>query len=315
MMSAVIKSAATTAETTATAISTTNLTKTYGKQRGISELSLAVRTGEVFGFLGPNGAGKTTTIRTLLDFIRPTSGAAQVLGLDSHRDSIKIRQQVAYLPGELMLYEKMTGRELLTYFANLRGGVDWKFTGSLAERLGLDLARPIRTLSKGNKQKVGLVQAFMSKPQLLILDEPTSGLDPLVQQEFNQMVLEVKADGRTIFLSSHLMDEVETICDRVGIIRAGELLVVDDVRSLKSKALRTIDLHFAQPVPAEAFGNIANVRDLKVVDGHVHCVTTGSIDALIKVAAQFELVNLVSHEADLEEIFMTYYKGEANHAE
>ncbi|MBA3470936.1 MAG: ABC transporter ATP-binding protein [Herpetosiphonaceae bacterium] len=315
MLSAAIKSPAAAAETTATAIRTTNLTKTYGKQRGIIDLSLEVHTGEVFGFLGPNGAGKTTTIRTLLDFIRPSSGSAQVLGLDSHHQSIAIHQQVSYLPGELMLYEKMTSRELLTYFASLRGGVDWTFANSLAERLELDLKRPIRTLSKGNKQKVGLVQAFMSKPKLLILDEPTSGLDPLVQQEFNQMVNEVKADGRTIFLSSHLMDEVETICDRVGIIRAGELLVVDDVRSLKSKALRTLDLHFGQPVPAEAFASIANVRDVHVVDGHVHCVITGSVDALIKVAAQFELINIVSHEADLEEIFMTYYKGEANHAE
>ncbi len=314
-MLAAITSTTASAETTTPAIRTASLTKTYGKQRGISDLNLEVRTGEVFGFLGPNGAGKTTTIRTLLDFIRPSSGSAQVLGLDSHRDSLKIRQQVAYLPGELMLYEKMTGRELLTYFANLRGGVDWTFTNRLAERLGLDLKRPIRMLSKGNKQKVGLVQAFMSKPKLLILDEPTSGLDPLVQQEFNQMVLDVKADGRTIFLSSHLMDEVETICDRVGIIRAGELLVVDDVRSLKGKALRTLDLYFAHAVPAEAFSSIANVRDVNVVDGRVHCVITGSIDALIKVAAQFELVNIVSHEADLEEIFMTYYKGEANHAE
>jgi ABC-2 type transport system ATP-binding protein len=297
-----------------TVIATHNLTKTYGKQRGINDLTLEVRPGEVFGFLGPNGAGKTTTIRTLLDFIRPSSGRAEVFGLDSHRQSMEIRRRVSYLPGELMLYEKMTGRELLTYFANLRGVNDRAHTDSLAERLGLDLNRPIRTLSKGNKQKVGLVQAFMGKPELLILDEPTSGLDPLVQQEFNQMVLEVKAEGRTIFLSSHVLAEVEIVCDRVGIIRQGELLVVDEVKSLKSRTLRTLDLTFAEPVPAAAFAELPNIRDVQVSDSHVHCTVDGPIDALIKAAARYEMVAIVSHEPDLEHIFMTYYRGEASHA-
>ena len=291
-----------------------DLTKTYGKQRGVNALNLEVHTGEVFGFIGPNGAGKTTTIRLLLDFIRPSSGSAEVLGLDSRRNSHEIHQRVSYLPGELVLYEKMTGRELLTYFANLRGGVDWTYTNRIAERLGLDLTRPIRTLSKGNKQKVGLVQAFMSQPTLLILDEPTSGLDPLVQQEFNQMVLEVKAEGRTIFLSSHVLGEVEHVCDRVGIIRAGELLVVDEVKSLKARALRTLDLTFAEPVPLAAFQNLPNVHDLQASENRIHCSVAGSVDALIKAAAQYEVVSIVSHEPDLEEIFMNYYRGEANHA-
>jgi len=295
-------------------ISTRDLTKAYGKQRGVNQLNLEVRPGEVFGYLGPNGAGKTTTIRTLLDFIRPTSGAAQVFGLDSHRDSMAIRRRVSYLPGELMLYEKMTGRELLAYFANLRGVADGDHTLSLARRLELDLDRPIRTLSKGNKQKVGLVQAFMGKPELLILDEPTSGLDPLVQQEFNQMVLETRADGRTVFLSSHVLAEVETVCDRVGIIRKGELLVVDEVKSLKARTLRTLDLTFAEPVPAEAFAGLPNITDVQTGGSHVHCTVNGPIDALIKAAARYEMVAIVSHEPDLEDIFMTYYRGEAGHA-
>jgi ABC-2 type transport system ATP-binding protein len=295
-------------------ISTRELTKAYGKQRGVNRLNLEVRPGEVFGYLGPNGAGKTTTIRTLLDFIRPTGGAAQVFGLDSHRDSMAIRRRVSYLPGELTLYEKMTGRELLTYFANLRGLADWEHTNGLAKRLELDLNRPIRTLSKGNKQKVGLVQAFMGKPELLILDEPTSGLDPLVQQEFNQMVRETRADGRTVFLSSHVLAEVETVCDRVGIIRQGELLVVDEVKSLKARTQRTLDLTFAAPVPAEVFAGLPNITDVQTSDSHVHCTVAGPVDALIKAAAQYEMVSIVSHELDLEDIFMTYYRGEAGHA-
>jgi ABC-2 type transport system ATP-binding protein len=297
-----------------TVIATHNLTKTYGKQRGINEHTLEVRPGEVIGVLGPNCAGNTTTIRTLLDFIRPSGGSAEVFGLDSHRQSMEIRRRVSYLPGEMMLYEKMTGRELLTYFAHLRGVNDWKYTDSLAERLGLDLSRPIRTLSKGNKQKVGLVQAFMGKPELLILDEPTGGLDPLVQQEFNQMVIEVKAEGRTIFLSSHVLAEVETVCDRVGIIRQGELLIVDEVKSLKARTLRTLDLTFAEPVPAAAFAELPNIKDVQVSDSHVHCTVAGPIDALIKAAAQYEMVAIVSHEPDLEHIFMTYYRGEDGHA-
>jgi ABC-2 type transport system ATP-binding protein len=296
------------------AIKTTDLTKVYGKQRGVTNLNLEVREGEIFGYLGPNGAGKTTTIRMLLDFIRPTSGSASVLGLDAQRQSVAIHQQVSYLPGEMVLYEKMTGRELLTYFANLRGGVDWTYVNQITERLGLDISRPIHTLSKGNKQKVGLVQAFMSKPQLLILDEPTSGLDPLVQQEFNQIVLEARAAGQTIFLSSHVMAEVEAICDRVGIIRAGTLLVVDDIHALKSQAGRALDLYFGAPVPAEAFANLPHIRDLVINDSHLHCTTTGPVDALIKAAAQFEIINIISREPDLEQIFLTYYKGEANHA-
>ncbi|XSG74517.1 ATP-binding cassette domain-containing protein [Herpetosiphon llansteffanensis] len=295
-----------------TVVQTTNLSKTYGKNRGIDNLNLQVLQGEVFGYLGPNGAGKTTTIRTILDFIRPTSGSAQIFGLDSQRDSLAIHQKISYLPGELVMYEKMTGREMLDYFAQLRGNVSQQAIKQLAERLELDLKRPIRMLSKGNKQKVGLVQAFMGQPELLILDEPTSGLDPLVQQTFYQLVLEAKNAGRTVFLSSHVMSEVEHICDRVGIIRAGKLLAIDTVKALKARARRTLDLYFAQPVEPAAFAHIANIDDLQVLGNHVHCAVTGSIDQLIKTAAQFELRDLVSQATDLEDIFLAYYKGEVS---
>lgn len=295
-----------------TVVQTTNLTKTYGKNRGIDSLNLQVQQGEVFGYLGPNGAGKTTTIRTILDFIRPTSGTAQIFGLDSQRDSVAIHQKISYLPGELVMYEKMTGMEMLHYFGQLRGKVSQQEIKQLADRLELDLKRPIRTLSKGNKQKVGLVQAFMGKPELLILDEPTSGLDPLVQQTFYQLVLEAKATGRTVFLSSHVMSEVDHICDRVGIIRAGKLLAIDTVKALKERARRTIDLYFAQPVEPSAFAHIPNIDGLQVLGNHVHCAVTGSIDQLIKTAAQFELHDVVSQATDLEDIFLAYYKGEVS---
>lgn len=288
-------------------IHTAHLTKSYGKARGVADLDLAVRPGEVFGYLGPNGAGKTTTIRTLLDFIRPTSGSAAVFGLDSRRDSIAIRRRVGYLPGELSLYEGLTGRDLLRYMANLRGGVAWRDVEALAERLGATLAQPIRTLSHGNKQKLGLVQAFMHQPDLLILDEPTQGLDPLVQQEFYRMIAEARAVGRTIFLSSHVLPEVEKTCDRVGIIREGRLVAVEEVAGLKAKALRRLEIRFATPVPPAAFEGLPGVRDVRAENSALTCTVTGSLDAVIKAAAGFEVVDLISQEPSLEEIFLAYY--------
>ncbi|MFH1559855.1 MAG: ABC transporter ATP-binding protein [Chloroflexota bacterium] len=296
-------------------IHTEGLTKFYGKHRGIVDLNLEVRAGEVVGYLGPNGSGKTTTIRLLLDFIRPTKGRAELFGMDARVHGVEIRRRVGYLPGDLATYEKLNGWELLTYFSNLRGGVDWKYTEDLAERLELDLSRPIRTLSKGNKQKMGLVQAFMHKPELLLLDEPTSGLDPLMQQEFYRMAREAIAEGRTVFLSSHLLAEVERIADRVGIIREGRLVLEEAVATLKAKALRQLEMHFADPVPAEAFRGLPGVRDVRTEDSVVHCTIEGSVDALIKVAAQFEVVNIASHEPDLEEIFLAYYSEGDGHAE
>jgi ABC-2 type transport system ATP-binding protein len=248
----------------ADAIRTEGLTKFYGKVRGIEGLDLTVRVGEVFGYLGPNGAGKTTTIRLLLDLIRPTAGRAEVLGLDTRAASLQVRRRLGYLPGELHLYENMSGRELVRYLGALRGRDDRDHAAELAERLELDLDRPIKSLSKGNKQKVGLVQALAHRPELLVLDEPTSGLDPLVQHEFHRMLDEARRDGRTVLLSSHDLAEVEHIADRVGIIRSGRLVAVDAIADLKAKAVHRLELHFGGPVPADAFADLPGVRDLQV---------------------------------------------------
>ncbi len=289
------------------AIHMEQLTKVYGKQRGITDISLDVRAGEVFGYLGPNGAGKTTTIRLLLDLIRPTRGRVQLFGEDVGSAGAGIRRRIGYLPGELALYDHLTARQLLDYFAHLRGGVDSHAIAALAERLTLDLNRPIRSLSKGNKQKVGIVQAFMSRPDLLILDEPTDGLDPLVQQEFLRMVREVKEEGRTVFLSSHVLAEVEHVADRVGIIRDGQLAMVEEIATLKERAVHRAEVRFAYPVRQDAFVGLVGVHDL-VVDGPVlRCVVTGSMDALVKAIARFEVERITSHEPDLEAIFLAYY--------
>ena len=296
------------------AIRTQGLTKLYGKTVGVVDLDLEVLQGEVFGFLGPNGAGKTTTIRLALDAIRPTRGTIQVLGLDARRDARQVHRQVGYMPGELALYDGLTGNEMLRYSANLRGGVDWRFVEQLADRLNCSLSQPIRSLSTGNKHKVGLIHALMHQPALLILDEPTSGLDPLMQQEFHQLLAEVRAEGRTVFLSSHILPEVERVCDRVGIIREGRLVAVERVETLKANAVRHLELHFGAPVPQQAFAGLAGVRDVMVEGSVVRCTVTGTVDAVIKAAAQYEVVNVVSQEPNLEEVFLAFYSGDDGHA-
>jgi ABC-2 type transport system ATP-binding protein len=284
-----------------------NLTKSYGTRRGVVELTFSVAPGEVFGYLGPNGAGKTTTIRTLLDFLRPTSGRASLFGLDSHGDGVAIHARVGYLPGEFSLYDQMTGGEYLTYLANLRGGLSPERIRDLAERLDLELGVKIKTLSHGNRQKVGLVQAFMHRPELLVLDEPTQGLDPLIQQEFYGLVAETRADGRTVFLSSHVMPEIERVCDRVGIIREGRLVAVEDIGDLRAKEIRTLEIHFAAPIRPDAFEGIAGVHGVEVVGDLARITVGGAMDAVVKRAADFEIVDLRSHELGLEEIFLTFY--------
>lgn len=296
-------------------IATEKLTKYYGRSRGIVDVGVEVKAGEVFGFLGPNGAGKTTTIRVLLDFIRPSAGSAIVFGLDSRRDSVDIHRRTGYLPGELSLYDKMTGADLLRFFANLRGGVEWSYVEELAERLESDLTVPIRSHSRGNKQKIGLIQALMHRPELLILDEPTSGLDPLMQQEFYKIIEACREEGRTAFVSSHNLPEVERLCDRVGIIREGRLADVVEVASLKEQALRQLEVHFAAPPPPDAFAGVPGLVDLLVVDGVLHCKVRGSMDPLIKSIARFEVMNIISHETSLEDVFLTYYGEGENHAE
>jgi len=267
----------------------------------------------VFGFLGPNGAGKSTTIRLLMDYIRPTSGRASVLGLDAHKDALAIHARTGILPGDLALYPKLTGEENLRYLAHLRGGVDWAFVRQLAERLEADLSRQVKAYSSGNRQKIGLIQAFMHQPELLILDEPTSGLDPLIQQEFYALVREAIRAGQTVFLSSHNLPEVERVCDRVGIIREGRLVAVEEVAALKAKALRQIEIVFDGPAPLSAFEHVPGVRDLSAANSHLRCTVAGTLDPVIKQAAQFTVVNLISQDPNLEDIFLAFYGKEGNH--
>jgi ABC-2 type transport system ATP-binding protein len=288
-------------------IETEGLTKRYGKHLGIEDVDFEVAGGEVFGFLGPNGAGKTTTIRTLLDLIRPTRGWASLFGLDSRRDGVEIRSRLGYVPGELALYERLTGEDVLEFLAHLRGGVDRNRIRELADRLGAQMDKRIRALSHGNKQKVGLIQAFMHRPELLVLDEPTQGLDPLVQNEVHRLIREARAEGRTVLLSSHDLTEVEALCDRVGIIRAGHLGTVEEVAALKARALRRLEIHFAQPVPAEAFSRLPGVQNVEAIDSMIRCTVVGTLDPLIKAAAAHTVVNLISEEPSLEEIFLAYY--------
>jgi ABC-2 type transport system ATP-binding protein len=286
------------------------LTKFYGENRGIVDVDFSVDAGEVFGFLGPNGAGKTTTIRLLLDLIRPTSGRLSVFGLDSRRESVAIRRRLGYVPGDLRLYERMTGRELLRYFGHLRGTAEVVRGDQLAERLDLDLDRRIKELSRGNRQKVGLVQAFLHDPDLLVLDEPTSGLDPLVQETFQDLVREVTEQGGTVFLSSHVLSEVQQVADRVALIRDGRLLLVDTVENLRARSFTHVEVTFSEPPPRDAFAEVTEVRELERHGAVVRFALEGEIDPLVKALARFHLRALDVHEADLEEIFMALYREE-----
>lgn len=291
------------------AILTEGLTKHYGEVEALVDLDLEVGMGEVFGFLGPNGAGKTTMIRSVLNLIFPTSGKATVVGLDSRADSVEIRKHVAYLPSDLSMYPNLTGKDMITYFANLRGGVDRGYVNGLADRLQADLGKKVGDLSSGNRQKVGLILAFMSKPELIIMDEPSTGLDPLVQREFQVMMREVAAEGRSVFLSSHTLSEVQRVADRVGIIRNGHLVDVEFVDDLRSKAIRTVELLFDGPVDGSVFEAVPGVRDVAVVSHTATMSFDGKMDTLLRAATEhYTLVDVNTHEADLEEIFLEYYR-------
>jgi len=293
------------------AIETVGLTKSYGRSRGIVDVDLVVEPGEVFGFLGPNGAGKTTMIRVLLDLIRASGGSALVLGLDAHADAVAIHRQVGYVAGNPALYDRLTGRELCAWLGRLRGAGDPSAVDALAARLAVDLDRPIRVLSTGNRQKVALVQAFVHRPDLLLLDEPTSGLDPIVQETFEEMVHEVAADGRTVFLSSHRLDEVQQVCDRVGIIREGRLIAVDRVDDLRNRAWRSVTVEFAAPVDGAAFAALPGIGAVVVEGNTVRMRAVGDLDALVKLAAAHHVVDLVSEPPELEEIFLGYFERTA----
>ena len=291
------------------AIVTAGLTKHYGAIEALVDLDLEVARGEVFGFLGPNGAGKTTTIRSLLNYITPTAGSASVLGMDAVRDSVELRRHLGYMPAEYSMYDKLTGGQFLQYFANLRGGVDASYVASLAERFDADLDRKISDLSTGNKQKIGLIQAFMNQPQLLILDEPSTGLDPLMQQELQALIREVQDDGSTVFLSSHTLSEVERVADRVGILRHGHLVVVERVDELKRKAIRRLDIEFETDVTEDDFAGVASVRSVMVRGRHASVTFDGPVRQLLQVIVDRDVLNIHSREADLEEIFLAYYRN------
>jgi len=295
-------------------IQTEKLTKTYGSHRGIDDVDLMVGEGEAFGFLGPNGAGKTTTIRTLLDHIRPTSGRATVFGIETTVDPVAIHRRVGYLPGEFTLYDKLTGGQTIEYFANLRGSVDPAYQADLIARLDIDPSRKFREYSKGNKQKIGLVVAFQHRPDLLMLDEPTSGLDPLVQQTFYEIIREAKAEGRTIFLSSHILSEVEKTCDRVAIIREGRLIKVDRVEALRDLAHHQVELRFAGEVPMGAFAAIPGVSEVTTEDHLLRMRVSGPITPVVREAARYELLDFVSREPSLEETFLAMYGEQAGQA-
>jgi ABC-2 type transport system ATP-binding protein len=290
-----------------TIIQTEKLTKSYGAHRGIIEVDLQVEQGEIFGFLGPNGAGKTTTIRVLLDLIRPTSGRARVFDIESSADPVAIHRRVGYIPGEFALYDRLTGGQTLEYFANLRGGVDPAYQRSLVERFELDTSRRFREYSKGNKQKVGVIIALQHRPELLVLDEPTSGLDPLVQQTFFVTLRGAVADGATVFLSSHILSEVEKSADRVGIIREGRIVKTDTVEGLRDLAHHQVELRFAGPVPQAEFAALPGVSDVVQDDHTLRMRVAGAITPVVRAAARYELLDFVSREPSLEETFLAQY--------
>ena len=295
-------------------IETQQLKKSYGPHRGIVDVDLTVNEGEAFGFLGPNGAGKTTTIRTLLGHLRPTSGRASIFGIDTTTDPVAIHRRLGYLPGEFSLYDKLTGGQTIEYFANLRGNVDKAYQAELIERLDVDPSRKFKEYSKGNKQKVGLVVALQHRPDLLMLDEPTSGLDPLVQQVFFSVIREAKAEGRTIFMSSHILSEVERTCDRVAIIRAGRLTRIDRVDALRDMAHHQVELRFTGPAPHAEFEGLPGVSEVVSEDGVLRMRVSGPITLVVKAAARYELLDFVSREPTLEETFLAEYSSEAKEA-
>jgi ABC-2 type transport system ATP-binding protein len=289
------------------------LTKDYGAHRALDRVDLAIGEAEVFGYLGPNGAGKTTTIRLLMGLLRPTAGRAEVFGLDAWRQSVRIHARTGYLPGDAGFYDQLTGGDIVAYFARLRRRPDDVHSATcLAERFGLELDRPVRALSRGNRQKLAIVQAFMSAPDLVLLDEPTSGLDPIAQQEFHALLRETTRRGGTVLLSSHVLDEVQRMADRVGIIRAGRLAAVERLDELRAKALHRVVVRLGGPVDRTPFARVPGIRDMTIDGGVLRCgVPEGSLDALVKVLARFPVADVSITEADLEEMFLTFYSEAA----
>jgi ABC-2 type transport system ATP-binding protein len=296
------------------AIATHDLTKTYGSNRGIQRVNLRVERGEIFGFLGPNGAGKSTTLRLLLGFLHPSSGRSEILGCDSQHQTVEMHRHVGNLPSEFNLEDRLTGYELLRYFARLRQADQaLSFAESLAERLHADLHRPMRSLSRGNKQKIGIIQALFHQPEVIVLDEPTSGLDPLIQDEFLALLAEARDAGQTVFFSSHILADIERVADRVGIIRNGELIATEAPHALTRRAFRYVHIEFSVPPALEQVRELANspgIEKVKHEGNTITCVVRDSFDGLIRFAGSGHVVRFDSEPPSLEEIFLTYYGGE-----
>ena len=301
----------TTPGATPDAIVCEGLTKDYGHVRALDALALRVHRGEVFGYLGSNGAGKTTTIRCLLDLIRATSGSATVLGLDSRRDSIEVRRRTGYLPGDLRLYPNLTARQLCSYLGLLRGGIPEQRIAELARRLECDLDQRCGSMSHGQRQKVGVIQAMMHDPELLILDEPTATLDPLIQRRVHDLVGEARARGATVFLSSHDLTEVARVCDRAGILRKGRLVAVEDVAALASEGRHMVTIEFEDAVDPGAFSALPGVASVAESNHTLTIDVSGSLDSVVKAAAQHTVRTIRSTEVELDEIFRDYYGEDA----
>ena len=299
-------------------LETHDLTKVYptsdGPFKAVDQLNLSVNQGEIFGYLGPNGAGKTTTIRMLLDLIRPTEGRASVLGMDAQADSIAIKRRIGFLPAELVLWKSQKSINVVKYVGRIRGEVDMTYVHELAERLQFDLQKRVKEYSTGNKRKLGLILAMMNKPDLLILDEPTSGLDPLMQQTFNQMMLEVRDEGRTVFLSSHMLSEVQAICERVGVLRNGQLVAVERVDTLTQATFKWIKVRFDRPNGAAAqLQQVPGVSDVSTdTNGYVNLRLSGDFDPLLRAMSDRYVVDLDVEDPSLEEIFLAYYDNRAD---
>jgi len=285
-----------------------NLYKSYGKVQAVKGISMRVEQGEIFGFLGPNGAGKTTTIRCMLDVIRPTSGTLRVLGLDAQRDKMELHQRIGYLPGDVRLPGQMTGKQVINYFSRLQGR-EPVLLHDLVARFDVEMKRPLKSYSKGMRQKIGVVLAFMCDPEVLILDEPTSGLDPLLQRTFNEFLLQEQARGKTIFMSSHIMSDVEKVCQRVAVIRQGEIATIEEVEKLRQKAGQHVTVEFGDAVSAD---EVARMPGVSMVTSHNHAYhfnVSGSMDALIKALSRHEVLRLQAEEAPLEEVFLKFYEN------
>ncbi|HET9729865.1 MAG TPA: ABC transporter ATP-binding protein [Acidimicrobiia bacterium] len=290
-------------------------TKYFGRVHAVEDLSFGVDPGEVVGFLGPNGAGKTTTIRMLLDLVRPTRGRVSVLGRDPRSGGPELRRRIGYVPGDLALYPRLTGAQLLDFLAALRGLPNpANAIGALAERLEVDLGRRLGTLSRGNRQKLGVIQAFVHSPDVLLLDEPTSGLDPVVQREVRALVREATDRGAAVLLSSHVLAEVQRVADRVAIVRQGRLVTIEPMHEIEARALRVVELRFAGPVPLSAFANLPCVQSVELDGDLLRASVVGPVDPLVKAAAHFRVESISGHEADLEDAFLAYYAETPNAA-